>query len=244
MISRKKSPRLKVLLGNQVREKFVLLSHISSHPCRCRISTWGQTNWGKQLHFLFSLWLTWFFFTVSEKIPLFCIKNSLSDTFISLSPFFLLLRRVYLGALCPHKLCLRAPVDTHTHTHTHTQSLSRALSSQCGGLNLAHEKCRWIRPLPFATGHENVSRFQSPGVVHHVQNFWEICQAVQPASSAGWRKWKKKKKRENLVFYFLNFKGASPSQRGHLKAQLCLTLLYTFLLSFFHPFSYRHQGFD
>lgn len=44
---------------------------------------------------------------------------------------------------------------------------------------------------PFATGHENVSRFQSPGVVHE-QNFWEICRAVDPASSAGWREKKKR----------------------------------------------------
>lgn len=43
--------------------------------------------------------------------------------------------------------------------------------------------------------------------------------------------------RENLVFYFLHFKGASPSQRGHLKAQWCLTLLCAFSLEFLSPLS-------
>jgi len=88
----------------------------------------------------------------------------------------------------------------------------------------AHESPSTPSTLPPSLPHlllqamKNVSWFQSAGVVHE-QNLWEICRAsiVQAEESRGIK--------NTLVFYFLNFKGASPRPRGRLKAARCWTRL-------------------
>lgn len=61
-------------------------------------------------------------------------------------------------------------------------------------LNSAHEKCRWIHPPPlsFGTSLENVSRFQSPGVLHELLR---DLSGLHPPSRGGWRKEKKREAR-------------------------------------------------
>lgn len=79
----------------------------------------------------------------------------------------------------------------------------------------------------FATGHENVSRFQRPGVVCE-QNFWEMSRAVHLESSGDWRKQEKKKRESSLLLPELQRFPSLP-QHSHLKPWWCLTLRFTFL---------------
>lgn len=74
------------------------------------------------------------------------------------------------------------------------------------------------------------------------QNLWEICQACSAGRGESRRKGKKKKRneKENLVFYFLDFKGASPPPSEGSAAFDPTPLIR----SFFQPRSFTHQGFD
>lgn len=98
----------------------------------------------------------------------------------------------------------------------------------CGDLNLAHERCRWIR-LPLLQAMKTSWDFKA--------QVWYMSKTSERSVRLYTRRLvqaEESRKKENLVFYFLNFKDASPSQRGHLKAQWCLTHLSTFLYSSFH----------
>lgn len=92
-----------------------------------------------------------------------------------------------------------------------TSVRKRSLPTSSGGLNLAHKRCGWSEAgRCFASGCEQTHLWiLSPDPMRD--------QTVQPETEESW-----KKKR---IFDFLSFKGASPSQRGHLKPRWCLTLL-------------------
>lgn len=89
-----------------------------------------------------------------------------------------------------------------------TSVRKRSLPTSSGGLNLARKTCRCRLLLRFRLS-------ANPLVVPEPRPLRD--QTVQPETEESW-----KKKR---IFDFLSFKGASPSQRGHLKPHWCLTLL-------------------
>lgn len=102
-------------------------------------------------------------------------------------------------------------------------------NGSCGDLNLAREKSGWTLPR-FATGSRKRIYISKARCGRWVKTSER---SLHPACIR-WRKQGKKRKREreNLVFYFLNFKGTSAPQCGHLKPRWRLTLPFTFLSPF------------
>ncbi len=111
-------------------------------------SAHGQTNeWVKRLHFLFSVLVTWFVFTISKNPIILHLKGLfLLFPFWFVRPVGWLKQTPYWTSLSMPP-CVQ-PGWTLPPCITQTQA-ERGLKYQqlCGGLNLAHEKCRWIRPL-------------------------------------------------------------------------------------------------
>lgn len=123
-----------------------LESYLNHAHARCGII--GQTNeWGKKLHFLFSGLVTWFFFHYIRKSHCFASKKLLCA--------FFFIRWCVLFGRQKTKLCLYRPrcrtvcsLDELRLKARVKRRPSRAWNGNnyCGDLNLAHEKCRWIRP--------------------------------------------------------------------------------------------------